>query len=60
MSRGCIKKLLVETVADVFTNIRLLESHSPCFFKKNSLKLLKEKVLRMIPKYGKTEAQCWP
>ena len=30
----CIKKLLVETVAYVFTDIPLLDSHSPYFFKK--------------------------
>ena len=33
VSRG-IKKLLVETVAYVFTDILFLESHSPNFFKK--------------------------
>ena len=30
------------------------------FFKKNSLQLLKEKALKMIPEYGRTEAQSWP
>ena len=33
VSRG-ITKLLVETVAYVFTDILFLESHSPYFFKK--------------------------
>ena len=51
MSRGCIKKLLVETVTYAFTNIPFLDSHNPC------LKLLKDKALEIIPKYGITEAQ---
>ena len=34
VSRGCIKKLIVETIAYVFTDISLLVSHSPLFFKK--------------------------
>ena len=29
-------------------------------FLKNGLDLLKEKALKMIPKYGRTEAQSWP
>ena len=58
MSRG-IKKLLVETVAYVFTDIPFLDSHSPYFFK-NDLKLLKENPMEIIPKYGRTEAQSWP
>ena len=29
-------------------------------FLKNGLELLKEKALKMIPKYGRTEAQSWP
>ena len=56
MSRGCIKKLLVETVAYVFTDIPFLDSHSPYFFK-NGLKLLKDKALEIIPKYGRTEVK---
>ena len=28
MSRSCIKKLLVETIAYVFTDIQFLDSHS--------------------------------
>ena len=48
---------LVETVAYVFTDIRFLDSHSPYFFIKNGFKLLKEKALEMIPKYGRTEVQ---
>ena len=55
MSRG-IKKLLVETVAYVFIGILSLESHSP-YFLKNGLKLLKDKALEIIPKYGRTEAK---
>ena len=60
MSRGCIKKLLVETVTYIFTDIPFLDTHNPCFFKKNDLKLLKEKALEMIPKYWRTEAHNWP
>ena len=60
-SRGSIRKFLVETVAYNFTDIRLLfDSHSPYFFKKNRLQLLKEKALEMITKYGSTEVQSWP
>ena len=29
-------------------------------FLKNGLELLKEKALKMMPKYGRTEAQRWP
>ena len=29
-------------------------------FLKNDLKLLKDKALEIIPKYGRTEAQSWP
>ena len=29
-------------------------------FLKNGLKLLKDKALEIIPKYGRTEAQSWP
>ena len=46
---------LVETGAYVFTDV--LDSHSCYFFVKNGFKLLKEKVLEMIPKYGSTEVQ---
>ena len=55
MSRG-IKKLLVETVAYVVTDILFLESHSP-YILKNGLKLLKDKALEIKPKYGRTEAE---
>ena len=34
MSTGCIKKLLVETVAYVFNDIPFLNSQSPYFLKK--------------------------
>ena len=37
-----------------------LESHSPNFFLKNGLQLLKDKALEIIPKDGRTEAQSWP
>ena len=56
MSRGSIRKLLVETVTYVFTDILFLESHSLYSFKK-CLKLLKDKVLEIIPKYGRTEVK---
>ena len=62
MSRSCIKKLLVETVAYVFTDILFLDSDSPYYIIKNDLKLLKEKALEKIPKQGRTEAneaQSW-
>ena len=29
-------------------------------FLKNDLKLLRDKALKIIPKYGRTEAQSWP
>ena len=29
-------------------------------FLKNGLKLLKDKALKIVPTYGKTEAQSWP
>ena len=29
-------------------------------FNQNSFKFLKEKALKMIPKYGRIEAQSWP
>ena len=29
------------------------------FFKKNGLKLLQDKALEIIPKYGRTEARSW-
>ena len=44
MSRGCIKKLLVETVAYV------LDSHNPYYIIKYDLKLFNEKALKKIPK----------
>ena len=56
MSRG-IKKLLVETVAYVFIDILFLESHTVLAFLKNGLRLLKDKALEIIPKYGRTEAK---
>ena len=56
-SRSYIKKLLVETVAHVFSHISFLGSHSPNYYIK---KLLKEKALEMIPKYGRTDARGWP
>ena len=34
MSRGCIKKLLVEKVSYVFTDIPFLVNHSPYIFRK--------------------------
>ena len=36
VSKGCIKKLLVETVAFVFNDIPFLYSHTPYIFKKCS------------------------
>ena len=53
MSRGCIKKLITETIAYVFTDIPFLDSQSPYFFKTNDIKLLKEKALKIIPEYGR-------
>ena len=58
MSRGCIKKLLVETLAYIFTDIPSLDGHSS-YFLWNGLKLLKDKALEIVPKYGRTEAQIW-
>ena len=49
----------METVAYAFTDIPCLDSHSPCFFIKSGLKLLKERTLEMIPKCGRAEAQSW-
>ena len=61
VSRGSIKKFLVETVAYVFTDIPLLFGQpQPLLFLKIGLQFLKEKALEMIPKYGRTEAQSWP
>ena len=57
VSWGCIKKLLVETVAYVI-KIPFLDSHSP-YILKSGLTLLNDKALE-IPNYGKTEAQIWP
>ena len=54
VSRGCIKKLLVKKVTYVFTDIPVLDSHSP-YFLKNGLKLLKYKLLAIIPNYERTE-----
>ena len=34
VSRSCIKKLLVETVAYLFNDIPFLDSHSPYIFEK--------------------------
>ena len=59
MSRGCIKKLIVETIAYVFTDISFLDSHSPYFFKK-LLKVAQELRLKIIPNYGRIETQSWP
>ena len=50
MSWICIKKLLVETVTYVFTDIPFLDSHSPYYIIKNGLKMLMEKALEKIPK----------
>ena len=46
----------METVADVFTDILFLENHSPYFFQK-WLKLLKDKTLEIIRKFGRTEVK---
>ena len=59
MSRG-IKKLQVETVAYVFTDIPFLDSHTVFNFLKNGFMLLKDKALEIIPKFRRTEAQSWP
>ena len=50
----------METVAQVFTDIAFLDKHSPYFYIRNGFKLFKEKVLKIIPKYGRTKAQSWP
>ena len=61
MTRGYIKKFLVETVAYVFTDIPLLFGQQQLFFKKkNGLQLLKEKALEIMLNYGRTEAQIGP
>ena len=61
MSRGSIKTFLVVTVAYVFTNIPLFFwQPQPLLFLKNGLHLLKEKALKMIHKYGRSEAPSWP
>ena len=50
VSRGSVKRLLVETVAYVFTDIPLLFGQSqPFLFWKNGLQMLKEKALEVIP-----------
>ena len=59
MSTGCIKKLLVETVAYIFTDIPFMYNQSPYFFKK-CLKVATNKAPEKIPKYGRIEAQSWP
>ena len=59
MSRGCIKKLIVETIAYVFTDISFLDSYSPYFLKK-LLKVAQELRLKIIPNYGRIETQSWP
>ena len=41
------------------TDILFLGSHSP-YFLKNGLDLFKEKAIKMIPKYGRTDAKSWP
>ena len=48
---------LVETDAYFFTYIPFLDSHSPYFFIKNGLKLIKEKTLEMIIRFG--SEQSW-
>ena len=59
MSRGSIKKFLVLTVANVFTDIPLFFGQPQPLLLKNGSQLLKEKALEMIPKYERTEAQSW-
>ena len=46
---SCVKKLLLETVAYVFTDILFLDNHILTFLK-NGFKLLKDKALQTIPK----------
>ena len=41
-------------------DIPFLDSHSPFFFIKNGLKLLKERALEMTPKCGRAETRSWP
>ena len=61
MSRGSVKKFLVVTVAYVFTDTPLLFGQAqPLLFLKNGLRLLEEKALEMLPKYGRAEEQSWP
>ena len=40
--------------------LRFSSSHSPYFFVTNGLKLLKERALEILLKYGSNEAQSWP
>ena len=50
VSRGSIKRLLMETLVYVITDIPLLFGQSQhLFFKKNGLQMFKEKSLEMIP-----------
>ena len=51
---------LVETVADSLLIFRFWTSTVLIFLVKMAFKLLKEKVLEMIPKYWKAQAQIWP
>ena len=52
------QKLLVETVMSLL--IFHFWTATVLIFFKNGLKLLKDKTLEIIPKYGRTEAQSWP
>ena len=56
MSRGCIKKLLVVQSLMSLLIFRF-RTDTGLTFLKNGLKLLKDKELEIIPKYGRTEAQ---
>ena len=50
VSRGSIKRFLMETVVYVITDIPLLFGQSqPFLFLKNGLQMFKEKALEMIP-----------
>ena len=50
MSRGSIKRFLMETVVYVITDIPLLfEQSQPFPFLKNGLQMFKEKALKVIP-----------
>ena len=50
VSRGSFKRLLMETVVYVITDIPLLFGQSQAFlFLKNGLQMVKEKALEMIP-----------